>query len=312
MAIESAQLSSAAPPSATIPKMKTLVAALWVLLLFPRETHAQHIARIEKVTDRVTVLMPDERSGNTILLEGPEGVLLVDTMSDTLAAELVRTINGLDLGPVRYVFNTHWHQNHLGANAEMAETASVIGSANLRTRLQSPHRLEFLVQETFPALPPEYQPTVTFTDSISVHFNGEEVKAWHVRGHTDSDVIVYLTGSGVVATGDLWSQSGPFMTDLDTGGSLWGVASALKMLMERIPDDVVIVPGHSPPTDVAALGRYHAGLVATLQHVQRGKEAGLSASEIHARPLPREVQQFLTRNGARFIEAAFRSERGPN
>jgi cyclase len=289
--------------------MKTFRTALMLTLVLPHGISAQHITGVEELTERVTVLMPDERSGNTILLQGPKGALLIDTMADTLAVELLSTLDDLDVGPVRYVFNTHWHQNHLGANDALSETATIIGSANLRTRLQSPQRLEFLVQETFPALPSAFQPTVTFTDSISVYFNGEEVRAWHVQGHTDSDVIIYLTGSGVVATGDLWSQFGPFMTDLDTGGSLWGVAAALQMLIDRLPEDVIIVPGHTPPTNMAAMRQYQDGLLATLQHVQQGKEAGLSAAEIYARPLPPTVEQFVGRSGARVIEAAFRSRR---
>ncbi len=42
-----------------------------------------------------------------------------------------------------------------------------------------------------------------FDDSLSVHFNGEEIRVIHVPpGHTDSDSLIHFTGANVVHMGD--------------------------------------------------------------------------------------------------------------
>ena len=43
------------------------------------------VVRLDAAT---TVLMPSERSSNTIVWDGPDGVVIVDDMADTMAAEL--------------------------------------------------------------------------------------------------------------------------------------------------------------------------------------------------------------------------------
>ncbi len=271
---------------------------------------AQVEIRTQQLTNRITVLQPNEGSGNTIVFTGPDGVLLVDTMADSIVNHLHEQLTRLNALDIEFIFNTHWHHNHLGGNPRYSDRATVFGPPEMRGRLASEQALRFLVQQTFPRLPEAAWPTVIFADSISLHFNGEEVRAWHVRGHTDTDVIVHLTGSNVVATGDLWSPGRWILADLDTGGNMVGVVKALADLLLRLPPGATIVPGHGELAKVSDLQRYHRGLEATIEFVRRETAAGRSLSESQSQTPPSSVSSFLGADGTRMIEAVYRSIEG--
>jgi len=286
-----------------------MLAFLLVAVALPGGVDAQERISVSSLRDGFTVLSPYEGSGNTIVFRGEDGTFLVDTMADSISSDLMAALDALGVDDVRYVANTHWHQNHLGGNDRFSGTAVVIGPERLRTRLQSEQTLEFLVAETFPALPEPFWPTVTFGDRVALHFNGERVEITHVRGHTDSDAIILWPESRVVATGDLWTPDGWIAPDLDTGGSLGGVEVALSGLLERLPEGTVIVPGHGRPGTVEELAAYVEGLRATIDYVRLAMDAGRDLSQI-VDEVPPELADVLGRSTARMLEAAYRSGSG--
>jgi glyoxylase-like metal-dependent hydrolase (beta-lactamase superfamily II) len=57
-------------------------------------------------------------SGNTLVVVGDDGVLVVDTTHfPSLARKMIGDVRKLTDKPVRYVVNTHWHPDHLSGNA---------------------------------------------------------------------------------------------------------------------------------------------------------------------------------------------------
>jgi glyoxylase-like metal-dependent hydrolase (beta-lactamase superfamily II) len=61
------------------------------------------------------------------------------------------------------VLNTHFHGDHTGGNAHFGRDAHIIAHTNVRKRLGG------VEGETKTGLP-----IITFADSLSVHFNGDE------------------------------------------------------------------------------------------------------------------------------------------
>ncbi len=285
--------------------LRPFVLSLTALAALSTATAGQDRIRSFELADGFTVLSPNEGSGNTIVFRGGDGTFLVDTMADSISTDLVAALGDLGVDDVRYVANTHWHQNHLGGNDRFSETAVVLGPGTLRSRIQEDQTLEFLVQQTFPALPEPFWPTVTFSDRVSLHFNGQTIEILHVRGHTDSDAIVYWPEAGVAATGDLWRPEGWIAPDLDTGGSLQGVEAALASFLELLPDDVTIVPGHGRPGTVEELRSYVEGLRLTIDYVRVATDAGRDLRQI-IDEMPPEIANRFGRSAARFIEAAYR------
>jgi hypothetical protein len=98
----------------------------------------------------------------------------------------------LNPGKLKFVLNTHHHGDHTGGNAYFGRDASIVAHANARKRLGGDG-----------SLAANLLPIVTFDQSLSIHFNGEEIKMIHVpAAHTDNDSIIHFTGANVIHFGD--------------------------------------------------------------------------------------------------------------
>jgi len=77
----------------------------------------------------------------------------------------------------------------------------------------------------------------------------------------------------------------PFV-DLDHGGDVKGMADNVQAVIEQVPGDVKVIPGHGPLADRDDLKTFHAMLVGTTSHVQTQRAAGKSLVEIKAAGVP--------------------------
>jgi glyoxylase-like metal-dependent hydrolase (beta-lactamase superfamily II) len=187
--------------------------------------------------------------GNVALYVTTEGLILVDDMYDRDYASVMEQVRKLSDLPVRYVLNTHHHDDHAGANNSMPASVELISHKNARSqmlRLKQPG-----------------QPRVTFADEVEVHLGGKEVRAYHYgRGHTDGDVIVYFPELKTIHTGDIFLTNGafalPYMDYVGGGSALeWThvIDEASKL------DFDTIIPGHGPLSDRAGLAKWRAAFV---------------------------------------------------
>ena len=96
---------------------------------------------------------------------------------------------------------------------------------------------------TTPASPKEALPVITFDQSLSVHFNGEDIRAIHFpHGHTDGDSVIFFSASNVVHLGDdFFAGRFPFV-DLESGGSVEGLVKNIGELARR-PNVTIKVGG---------------------------------------------------------------------
>lgn len=197
--------------------------------------------------------------GNVLAAIGPDGTLLVDDQFPTMVPKIVDKVRELGGNSVDFVVNTHWHLDHSDGNVVLAEAGStVVAHDNTRKRLETPQAVNIVRQIVEqPAAPAAGLPVMTFSDRLSFHFNGERIDVIYIGpAHTDGDVIVHLTGSNVVHTGDVFSNTSYPLVDSDNGGSLPGMLASCTALLERLNEDTVIVPGHGPIATYADLERY--------------------------------------------------------
>jgi cyclase len=161
-----------------------------------------------------------------------------------------------------------------------------------------------------PASPKEALPVITYAQSVSIHFNGEEIRVMHLpAGHTDGDSAVLFTASNVAHLGDhFFAGRFPFV-DIDSGGSVQGLTRNIADLIARLPAGVKIIPGHGPLSTIDDLKTYHRMLTATTDHVRRQIDAGRSAEQIKAAGLPEEWKSWGTGfiNQDRWIDTVHRS-----
>ncbi len=276
-----------------------------LLLLFTTPIHERHRpqtdwSKVEIKTTKVAgnVYVLQGAGGNIGVSVGEDGILIVDDQFAPLADKIRASLKTLGQGKLRFILNTHWHGDHTGGNVAFGPEAPIIAHDNVRKRMSSEQRSEFF-KSTTPASPKEALPVVTFDQSLSVHFNGEEIRAIHFpHGHTDGDSVIFFTTSNVVHLGDdFFSGSFPFV-DLDTGGSVGGLTKNIADLITKIPAGAKLIPGHGPVSTIDDLKAYHRMLVETTAIVRQKIAAKKSLDQIKGEGLPAEWKSW----GAGFIK----------
>lgn len=248
-------------------------------------------ARIKIKTTHVAgnIYMLEGAGGNIGVSAGPDGILIVDDQFAPLAEKIRNALKELAEGPLEFLINTHFHGDHTGGNAVFGDEAHIIAHANVRKRLQVEDASE------------EALPVVTFDDSLSIHFNDEEIRVIHFpNSHTDGDSVIFFTGSNVVHMGDLFFSGRFPYVDLSSGGDVEGLIGHIEKLLAELPPDVKLIPGHGPLSDLDDLKTYHQTLVATTELVRDQIEAGKSLEEIKTAGLPKKWRSW----GAGFISTS--------
>ena len=211
-----------------------------------------------------------------------DDVLLVDTnITPEATRRLVNDIKVLTDKPIRYVVNTHWHYDHTDGNQVFGPDVRIIGHentrkailggvlhkrleqafrdlpgalANTRKRLdaeQNPAAKEKIqqqlaVQEAYQAQLKETVPTppdVTLTDRLTIFSGDREIQIMHPgRGHSDTDLLVYLPKERVIVTGDFWEGD-------RTGALNFGFHDEWADNLEKLKglDFEHVIAGHGDP-----------------------------------------------------------------
>ena len=234
--------------------------------------------------------MLEGRGGNIGVSAGSDGLLIVDDQFAPLADRIRAALKKINPGKLECVLNTHYHGDHIGGNIEFGPEAHIIAHTNVRKRLSTTQQLFGRTSEPQPA---EALPVITFDNSLSLHFNGEEIRVIHFpRGHTDGDSVVFFKKSNVVHMGDhMFNGMFPFV-DLDHGGDVKGMADNVQAVIKQVAADVKVIPGHGPLADRDDLKTFHAMLIETISHVQNQRAAGKSLIEIKAAGVPAKWQPW--------------------
>ena len=276
--------------------------ALIVFLCMPSSASSQQdFSKVEIKVEKVAgnIYMLQGAGGNIGVSVGSDGILIVDDQYAPLADKIKAALKTLNEGKLKFVLNTHWHGDHTGGNVVFGPEAPVIAHDNVRKRLSTEQRIE-VFKSTVPASPKEAWPVITFGQSLSVHFNGEEIKVIHFpQGHTDGDSVIFFTGSNVVHMGDdFFAGRFPFV-DLGSGGTVEGLTRNIGEILGKLPAGVKLIPGHGPISTADDLKLYHRMLVETTDIVRKKIAAGKTLAEIKTEGLPEEWKAW----GTGFIKA---------
>lgn len=103
--------------------------------------------------------------------------------------------------------------------------------------------------------------------------------------HTNGDSFVYFEKANVLHVGDVYfNRMYPYI-DVNAGGNLDGLVSALDRALEIADTDTRIIPGHGPLSNPAELRIYRDTLSVLNQRIQNLVDSGKSRGEvIAARP----------------------------
>lgn len=285
------------------------VAAVAALLLAAPVAAQQDFSAVEVTGEHVSgaVHMLTGAGGNIGVSAGEDGILIVDDQFAPLADKIRAALAAISPGDLEFVVNTHFHFDHTGGNAIFGKEALIVAHTNVRKRLAEGAGVRGRPAE--PA-PKEALPVVTYDDGVSIHFNGEEIMIGHLTGgHTDGDSYIYFTDSNVMHLGDqFFAGRFPFV-DTGNGGNAVGLRDSIGEVLEHLPADAKVIPGHGPLSSVDDLKTYHRMLTECVATVKAGKDAGKSVEEIQAGGLPDEWKGWGSGfiNESVFITSIFES-----
>jgi cyclase len=204
--------------------------------------------KVTKVSGNIYML--EGEGGNIAASVGEDGIVIVDDQYAPLAEKIQAALKSLGITdkPVRFVINTHYHGDHTGGNAPFANAGStVIAQDNVRKRLESGGTAGNggSLKMDVPPAPKAALPVITFEHDVTVHLNGEDIRALHFpAGHTDGDAVIFFPRNNVVHMGDDFVRYGFPFIDVASGGSVQGMIEAMEKASAQLPTDVKVIPGH--------------------------------------------------------------------
>ena len=225
--------------------------------------------KVSKVAGNVYML--EGAGGNIGASVGDDGIVIVDDQFAPLAEKIQQALKGITDKPVRFIINTHYHGDHTGGNEFFQKQAPIIAQDNVRKRLEEGGQAGNggSVHMEQKAQPKGALPIITFDHDVTVHLNGEDIRALHFpAGHTDGDSVIYFPKSNVVHMGDDFVTYGFPFIDIDSGGSNDGMISGVEGAIAQLPPDVKIIPGHGQVSSLGDVRAYVKMLKETRAAVQ--------------------------------------------
>jgi cyclase len=238
-----------------------VLSGLWLALT---QTQSPPPLDMVKVLDDLHILPSGAGRGcNVAVLTTPEGVLLVDDKFEQNYPQIVEKVKSLTDRPIRYVLNTHHHNDHTGGNRKLIDSAEIVCHQNAR---------ENMVREKQDGVP-----RVTFTRETTIHLGANEVRALHLgRGHTNGDAVILFPRQRVLHTGDLFVNAAPFI-DYPSGGSGLDWAKTLEEVLKL--DFDIVIPGHGPVMKRPDLATWRQSLVTATSRLRTLRQQGKDKNE---------------------------------
>lgn len=227
--------------------MKKVILLSTLLFLMIATFAQEQEVNIKSTNVKNDIYMLEGQGGNMGLIIGEDGAILIDDQFARLSDKIKAAIAELTDKPVRFVINTHLHGDHTGGNEAFTQTGSIIvAHENVRTRL-STEQFNKLRNQTTPPRPQDAWPVVTFTESMSLHFNNEDIQIIHTKnGHTDGDSFIFFKEANVVHTGDALRTGGYPYVDVSSGGSFQGLIDSTDELANLCNEETIVIQGHGP------------------------------------------------------------------
>jgi len=217
-------------------------------------------------------------SNSPIILTDTEAIVIDSEITPAAARALVADLKAITSLPVRYVIDSHYHYDHAHGNQIFGPEVQVIGHDNTRKRMLTnvleqytflnsvqpiPGRIATLKERISQEKDPQQKttlerqlasqtayleqvketvvtpPNLTMDGKMTLYRKGREIQVMYLgRGHTDTDVVVYLPQERIVCTGDLMESIISYMGD--------AYAEEWVPTLERLKrlDFDTVMPGH--------------------------------------------------------------------
>jgi glyoxylase-like metal-dependent hydrolase (beta-lactamase superfamily II) len=258
------------------------------MLLFQTHSFSQEatIVKATKLTEKLyKIKLYEGFEVNIIASIGENGLLLVDTgfknTTDKLKAELKKLGNNTPT----YIISTHEHKDHIGGNSYFGKTPIIIGHKNLKKRMLGN---DYIYEE----YPKHAIPEITFQDSLSLHFNGEDIRIISIKGsHTDNDIMVHFTKSGYAYMGDVaYGMHFPSVDITSGDDSKYGII--VKRALDMLPKDTKFVSGHGRDLSMPEMREWQSVLEETISVIHKGIKVGKDVETMQKEKILRKWEKY--------------------
>ena len=236
--------------------------------------------------------------GNITVQAGSDGILVVDTQYAPLSGKILAAIRTISKGPIRYIVDTHYHQDHTGGNEPLRQAGSTIAGGNVAIDIRdAAEGAQIIAHENvlkrMSGARPGALPTRTFfTDEKKFFFNGEGIEVIHQpAAHTDGDSIVFFRRSDVISTGDIFTTTNYPIIDVAAGGTIQGVIDGLNRIVDMIipvygqEGGTLVIPGHGRLSDLGDVINFREMTIIIRDRIQDMIKKGMTLAQVKtARP----------------------------
>ncbi len=259
-------------------------------------------AKVVQLSHQVyRVTFPYELQTNIGVSKGKDGILLVDTGFKETAMALKSAVQDLCKGDIIYVINTHDHGDHVGGNIVCARNATQIDGYNLDQCMS--YGVIFPGNGELGG-----KSGKGFKTYYSLNFNSEKIQIIPYPGvHSDTDLFVYFSSSGVVHMGDLLlTQSFPAV-----GSKINEYLEFLDKVITVFPKNTKFIGGHGRDCTLDEVIEYREMLLKTIAKVRIEMKKGRSVEDMQQANVLKEWKswgEFLSfLNADYWIESIYKS-----
>jgi glyoxylase-like metal-dependent hydrolase (beta-lactamase superfamily II) len=251
----------------------------------PEPSPPSDFSKVEiKTTDLGdNIYMLEGEGGNITVAVAQNGIIMVDGQYAPLHDKIKAAVATISNLPVKYLINTHYHDDHTGGNERFAKDGVIVAAQeNVKKRLVA-GTTDGLTGAKTPPAPQGALPSDTYTNFSKIRLPGRVADLKHIpNAHTDGDTYVWFKTANVLATGDTFTNGRYPNIDFANGGNIKGMIAAADIYLKLTNAKSRIVPGHGPVADKAALTQYRVMLVTARDRMEKLVKEGKSEDDVVA------------------------------
>jgi len=188
---------------------------------------------------------------NTLLLfnESTGSAVVIDPGDRDVAKELADEVLCREL-KVEFILNTHEHPDHTGGNSAVK---ALFPSASLAMHKEASRHLSYWSKGELAEMldaEPSPEPDSLLSGGSVLNLKGFSITVIHTPGHSPGSVVYHLPEYSLAVVGDLIFKGSVGRYDLPMS-NLYQMRDSIQKLLDILPPETVLVPGHGEVTDVA-------------------------------------------------------------